>query len=152
MLIRAGEPGTEPLDELGRGGAELARPALATPYPRVLDVDMLPAVALGSSPIPRRIADISQAGQILQLVRRREGAAMPGLLAAPVFELALPAAELGAYHVAHALLEGEFLRFYPDGMTSPGIVFPVEDAAALRRIAASLLPDPYAPYGSPVTR
>jgi hypothetical protein len=125
------------------GGAP--RPA-AAPYPRVLDVDALPAIALAPTAIPRRIADVAAARQILQLVRRREGAIMPGILAAPGVELALPAGELGTYHVAHLLLDGEFLRFYPDGMESAGIVFPVEDAVALRRIVHALVPDPYRPH------
>jgi hypothetical protein len=114
------------------------------PYPRLLDIDTLPAVALGRSlaPCPQRIADARAARQILQLVRRREGARMPGLLAAAACELALPSIEPGLYHVAHVLLSGEFLRFYPDGMTTAGIVFPVSDASALRRVIAGLAAGP----------
>jgi len=113
------------------------------PYARVLDVDGLPAVALGPSAIPRRIATTQAASEILQLVRRHEGAVMPGLHTVPSVELALPAAAMGEYYVAHVVLGGEFLRFYPDGMTASGIVFPVEDADALGQIIATLLPDPY---------
>lgn len=59
---------------------------------------------------------------------------MPGLLTTPVCELALPSAVPGAYHIAHVLLDGAFLRFYPDGPTAPGVVYPIDDALALRRI------------------
>jgi len=140
------------LAEAGQLTAEGAAPPSAgsrppaEPYPRVLDVDALPAIALAPSALPRRIAEVAEARQILQLVRRREGAIMPGLLAAPSVELALPARALGTYHVAHVLLGGEFLRFYPDGMASQGIVFPIEDAAALRHLVNALLPDPYLPH------
>jgi len=123
-------------------GRDLVRSPV-TPYARVLDVDALPAVPLGPSAIPRRIATMQAAKEILQLVRRREGAVMPGLLATPTVELALPAADLGVYYVAHVLLDGEFLRFYPDGMAATGIMFPVEDAGELRQIVSTLLPDPY---------
>ncbi len=114
------------------------------PYPRVLDVDALPAAALdppGGS-YPRRIANAEAARQILQLVRRREGARIPGLPAAPICELALPSIAPGTYHIAHVLLDGEFLQFYPDGVAVAGIVFPVDDARALRRVIAGLGPAP----------
>ena len=137
LLVAASELRDEAL------AGEAAGRAPAEPYARVLDVDTLPAVALGPSAIPRRIATTQAAREILQLVRRREGAIMPGLLTVPAIELALPATELGAYYVAHVLLDGEFLRFYPDGMAASGIVFPVDDTAALREIIATLLPDPY---------
>ncbi len=115
-----------------------------TPYPRVLDIDALPAVALGSpaGPCPRRIVNAQAARQILQLVRRREGASMPGPPATPAYELALPARMSDAYHIAHVLFEGEFLRFYPDGMATIGIAFPVDDAGALRMIIAAQPPGP----------
>ena len=133
--------GTSELRDESRGAD--AAPA-GDPYARVLDIDALPVVALGSAtgPYPRRIVTAQAARQILQLVRRRDGARMPGLLTTPMCELALPAAVPGAHHVAHVLLDGEFLRFYPDGMAADGIVFPVDDARALRRIVAELRPDP----------
>jgi hypothetical protein len=133
--------------QLGDGAQRTTTAAPAfSPYPRVLDVDALPAVALVPTAMQRRIAELAQAQQVLQLVRRKEGAIMPDVLAVPSVELALPATELGAYHIAHVLLDGEFLRFYPDGMTATGIVFPVEDAGALRALVAAMLPDPYRPY------
>ena len=113
-------------------------------YPRALDVDALPAVTLGppAGPYPRRIASAQAARQILELVRRGAGAPMPGVVTAPAYEVALPSTTPGAYHVAHVLFEGEFLRFYPDGMAAAGVVFPVDDVDALRRVVDGLGPDP----------
>jgi hypothetical protein len=131
--------------------SELRRQACAggvappgVPSPRTLDLDALPAVTLGptAGPYPRCIANAQAARQILALVRRGGGAPMPGVAAAPVYELALPSTTPGAYHVAHVLFEGAFLRFYPDGMAAAGIVFPVDDVDALRRIITALRPDP----------
>jgi hypothetical protein len=109
------------------------------PHPRVLDLDALPAVALGAfaARSPRRLADSQAAREILQLVRRREGARLLAAMAATC-ELALPSAAPGAYHIADVLLDGEFLQFYPDGMAATGIAFPVDDAGALRRVVAAL--------------
>jgi len=113
-------------------------------YPRVLDLDALPAITLGARPAgcPRRIASAQAAHQILQLVRRLEGASMPGPAATPTCELALPSAMPDAYHIAHVLFDGAFLQFYPDGMAASGIGFPTEDAGALCRIIAALEPGP----------
>jgi hypothetical protein len=141
------------------GAGDLRRDACAhdavpagDPYPRILDVDALPAAALPAAcPWPRRIATAQAARQILALVRRHGGARMPGLLTTPMYELALPSPSPGAYHIAHVLLGGEFVRVYPDGPVgdpgddapdrpASGIVFPVEDAGALRRIMATLPP------------
>jgi len=124
--------------DLRQGPLERGATLAGDPYPRVLDIDALPAVALGaaSGSCPRHIVSGRVARQILQLVRRREGARMPGLLTAPICELAMPSAVPDTYHIAHVLLGGEFLRFYPDGMASDGIVFPVDDTAALRRLPA----------------
>lgn len=125
--------------DMRRASAERAGP-VGDPHPHVLDLDALPAVVLGPPACPRRIASAEAARQILQLVRRREGARMPGLVTAPACELALPAATPGAYHIAHLLLDGAFLQFYPDGMATAGIAFPVADASALRRVVATLRP------------
>lgn len=110
------------------------------PHPRVLDLAALPVVGLGAfAPrSPRRLVDAEAAREILRLVRRREGARLPG--ATPACELALPSAEPHAYHIADVLLDGEFLQFYPDGMAATGVAFPVEDARALRRVVAALPP------------
>jgi len=130
--------------ELRRDAARCpARPA-GGPDRRILDLDALPAGPLGphAGPYPRRIAGAQAARAILGLVRAREGAPIAGPPIAPTCELALPSAVHDAYHVAHVLLDGEFVRFYPDGMAGGGIAFPVDDAGALRRIVATLGPDP----------
>lgn len=105
-------------------------------WPRTLDLDALPAGALGPRPPhwPRRIATAAATRELLALIKRDAGARMPGLLVTPLCELALPSAVPGAYHVAHVLLEGAFLRFYPDGVAAPGLVYPVDDLRAMRRL------------------
>jgi hypothetical protein len=105
-------------------------------YPRSLDIDALPAAPLivRHQPWPRRIASTAVAHDILRLVRRNAGAQMPGLLAAPSCEIALPAARPNWYHLAQVLFDGEFVRVYPDGERQPGVVYPVEDPHALRRL------------------
>ncbi len=90
------------------------------------------------APWPRRLATAAAARLILQLIRRDAGAQMPGLAASPSLELALPSATPGAFHLAHVLLDGAFLRFYPDGSDAPGVVYPVDDASELRRIMDGL--------------
>ena len=125
MLVRA--------SELGRGERVVRGPRA----PRTLDLATLPALPLGPpGDWPRRVATTAAAREILALIRRDAGAPMPGP-AAPFCELALPSARPREYHVAHALLEGAFLRFYPDG-DAAGIAFPVDDAPALRRILGEL--------------
>jgi hypothetical protein len=110
-------------------------------WPRALDIDALPAVMLAqrTSPCPTRVATVSAARELLQLVRRDAGGRMAGLLATPMCELALPSVTAGAYHIAHVLLDGEFVRFYPDGDASPGVVYPVHNAYRLRRIVEGLI-------------
>jgi hypothetical protein len=117
-----------------------AEPPLFDPYPRALDVDSLPAAPLTRDALawPLRIATADAASHILRLVRRTTGAQRPGLLTAPHCELALPAAQPGHYHTAQVVLDGEFLRVYPDGAHRPGIVYAVLDARALRSIADQL--------------
>ena len=117
----------------------MTRPS-GEPYRRVLDIDSLP-----SSPLigcdrswPIRVADLSTARKILQLVRRADGAQMPGLLASPTCEIALPAAHPRLYHHVQVLLAGEFVRVYPDGDGKPGIVFAVGDPSALRALIDGL--------------
>jgi hypothetical protein len=113
--------------------------------PRTLEVDALPTSPLGAHGVrpdlvPRHVATASAARQILQLVRQGAGAPMPGLPEIPERELALPLAEPGAYHVAHVLRDGAFLRLYPDGVAAPGVVYPVEDPRLLRQIVEGLPP------------
>lgn len=116
------------------------RPA-AEAWPRMLDIDALPAAELPrSGRAPTRVATASAARQILQLIRRDAGARMPGVAAAPSWRLALPSDRPGVYRVADVLLDGAFLRFYPDGIAAPGVVYPVDDAPLLRRIVEALPP------------
>jgi hypothetical protein len=128
--------------DLRCGCASTVAAPIGAPYPRNFDIDALPASSLAAlaEHRPLRIASVAAARQILKLVRRAEGASMPGLLTAPICELALPAAAPGEYHIAHVLLGGAFLRFYPDGMAASGIVYPVDDASALCSIVAGLAP------------
>jgi hypothetical protein len=119
--------------------AREARPPPRHPHPRVLDLEALPVVTLGAfaARSPRRLADRAAAREILGLVRRREGARLVGATTAS-YELALPSPRPHGYHIADVLLDGEFLQFYPDGMSATGVAFPVEDAGALRRVVAAL--------------
>jgi hypothetical protein len=75
---------------------------------------------------------------------------MPGIAIEPICELAIPAVRPDTYHLAHVLLGGTFIRFFPEAPPpSPrrhrapladdrSIVFPIEDATALCRILATL--------------
>jgi hypothetical protein len=110
------------------------------PWPRRLDVDALPAVALGPRPArwPRRIATAAAARELVALIRRDAGAQMPGLRVAPSCELALPSVVPATYHLAEVLLDGGFLRFYPDGVSAPGVAYPVDEPGRLRRLVEQL--------------
>jgi len=120
------------------------------PYQRVLDIDSLPASPLSrqDSRWPRRIADGIVAQSIVRLIRRSAGAHMPGLLASPNCEIALPSSKPNWYYLAQILLDGEFVRVYPDGARAPGVVFPVEDPFALRNLVENLplAPEQAAPH------
>ncbi|MBA3817768.1 MAG: hypothetical protein H0X17_02670 [Deltaproteobacteria bacterium] len=111
-----------------------------SPYPRTLDIDALPAAALRGPIVewPRRIASFEAGRELLGLIRRTEGAHMPGLLATPSCEIVMPAAHPGAYHRMQVLLAGDFVRVYPDGDDQPGVLYPVDDARALVRLADAL--------------
>jgi hypothetical protein len=112
----------------------------APPYPRMLDIETLPASPLTDyQQVPRRVADMATAERLLQLVRRSGGAQMPGLLAAPLCEIALPASlKPRWYHRIQILLDGDFVRVYPDGDAFPGVVFAVDDPRALRALVADI--------------
>lgn len=128
--------------ELRSDGAEAgSAQRTGEPYERVLDLDSLPADPLDGHappPWPRRLATIETAREILRLVRRSGGTRLPGLLATPLCEVALPATRPHAYHLAQVLLGGELLRVYPDGQDAPGVVYPVEDPPALRALVETL--------------
>lgn len=110
------------------------------PYPRQLDVDALPASPLSAHPPPwpLRIATVEAARDLLRLVRRTAGAEMPGLLAQPSCEIALPSAMRGWYCLVQVLLDGQLVRIYPDGDRHPGVVYPVIDPCALRALLEQL--------------
>ena len=127
---------------LRRIDRRLVAAAEAEPGPCTLDLDALPAYPLGprADPWPRRIATAREARELLPLIRRDAGAPMPGLGGTPTCELALPSAVPGAYHLAHVLFDGAFVRFYPGGTAEPGVVYPVDDAPRLRRIIGERVP------------
>ena len=123
--------------ELRRQAADPHPLTRGTPYERVLDLDALPAMPIGAGEHhrwPLRIASYDDARTLLRLVRRRDGAAMPGLLTSPHCEVALPSSQAGSFHRMQVLLEGELVRVYPDGAKEPGIVYPVEDPYALKML------------------
>ncbi len=122
--------------ELGRDTAECV--PRGQPCTRDLDVDALRAVRLEPATWPRRFVTPAAARTILDLVRRTDGAQMPGLLAAPSCELVWPSAEPGAVHLAHVLFDGAFLRFYPEGVDGSGVVYPTRDVRELRCVIETL--------------
>lgn len=106
---------------------------------RTLDIEALPRVSLRApegSP-PRHLLVNGTARELLSLVDRTRGAQMPGLLAIPSHELAL-LADTSTCHVAEVILDGHFLRVFPDGPDKPGIVYPVSDARHLLAMVAAL--------------
>ena len=107
--------------------------------PRVLDLDALPAIALGASQTwPTRIADATSTRAILRIIRRHEGAQMPGLLAMPRCEIAVAATTSGTYHRLQLVLDGDFVRAYPDGAHKPGVLYPVLDPQLMRILVDKL--------------
>lgn len=126
--------------DLRRVSDERTPAATGEPYPRILDIDALPATPLAARAHlwPRRVASVETARNILRLVRRTHGATMPGLLAAPDCEVALPSTKPDWYHFAQVLLDGEFLRVYPDGQHGAGVVFPIDDPPELRALLGEL--------------
>ena len=103
---------------------------------RALDIDGLPLVVTGQLRAwPRHLVSREEARTVLELVDRTAGAQMPGLLAIPSHELALPSHRADHCHLAEVILDGQFLRVYPDGEAQPGIVYPV---SAPQRLLALL--------------
>ena len=124
-----------------------AQPLIAgEPAARDLDLDALPAqpLGLGAGRWTRRFASQTATGPILGLVRRHEGRAMPGLLAAPVCELALPGGTPGQYRLAHVLLDGSWLRVYHEGPDAPGACYPVAQPRELLEMVDALPETPAA--------
>jgi hypothetical protein len=106
---------------------------------RSLDVDSLPAVSVdGVQPWPCHVMDGGTARSLLRLIRRNEGASMPGLLAMPRCEVLIPAHSANMFHRVQLVLDGDFVRVYPDGPTKAGILYPVSDPHALRALVDKL--------------
>jgi hypothetical protein len=114
-------------------------PIAAEPYRRRLDIEALPVSYRSEHRYawPRRVASGEHAKRFLALIRRADGAQMPGLLAAPSHEVALPAATPNTYFSIQVLLNAEFVRVYFDER-GPGIVFPVSDASSMRLLLETL--------------
>ena len=115
---------------------------------RVLDIDALPATPIDTiQPWPCHIADSSMARSVLRLIRRNQGAMMPGLLAMPRCELLIPANVPTMFHRLQLVLDGDFVRVYPDGHGKPGVLYPVTDPNSLRMLVDKLpvfrAPTPY---------
>lgn len=112
----------------------------APPAPRAFDIDSLPLIPLagGARTCPRHLVTREAARDVLALVDRYQGAQMPGLLAIPSHELALPAHRADHCHIAEVILDGHFVRVYPDGETQPGIVYPVSSPHRLLDLVSRL--------------
>jgi len=128
--------------ELERDILEERPSDLGALYVRALDLDALPAEvpAIDAPPWPELVATADQARALLAMVHRDEGVSIPGLLSMPHCEIALPSCERGAYHHAEVLLCCDYLRVYPEGRESPGILYPIVEPAAVRRLIARLAP------------
>lgn len=126
--------------DLRPGTRETDQPRMTKSYDRALDVDSLPAVPLDGKARtwPRRIANDRAARSILRLVRRREGSLVPGLLAMPSCEIAIQSSRDGFYHLAQVVLDGQFVRVYPDGLANAGVLYPVEHPQTLRSLVEDL--------------
>jgi hypothetical protein len=130
-LVSATEIRQRPLLAFVKRGGE--------PYPRTLDIECLPASPLGLRPAyPRCMADYASARAILALIRRTNGAQMPDSMLTPMLEIALPSTKPNWYHRLQLIMDGEFVRVFPDGEDRPGVVFSVTDARTLLELARRL--------------
>lgn len=131
VLVSSSELRHEPALTLVKRGGE--------PFQRVLDIETLPASPLGPRPsYPRRLAELASARAVVSLIRRAEGAQMPGAFGVPTCEIGLPSNKPNWWHLVQVLLDGEFVRVFPDGEDRPGVLFPVSDAKQLRELIATL--------------
>jgi hypothetical protein len=109
------------------------------PRARALDLDALPAEPLPpehTAAWPLHVLDRASAAEVLHMIRRGDGAEMPGLLATPACELALPVSAT-AYVRTEVLLDGEFVRVFPRDARA-GILYPVADVGGFRRLVHGL--------------
>jgi hypothetical protein len=111
------------------------------PNTAVLDIDRLPAEPVPQRPWPVHVVNAEQARELLCFVRRRDGSSMPGLLAAPTCELALPAADGAGHYLVQVLFGGELVRVYPRGVAD-GLIYPVDDPFAFRQLVESAATEP----------
>lgn len=122
------------------GARDLAFPSPpepAAPAP-TLDIDWLPAVPLVNDVAwPRAYATVDEARRVLSLIRRSEGAEMPGLLATPLGEIAFPSTRSGLHHLVQVMLEGQFVRVYPAG-DGAGLLYPVKNPSAMVEVLEAL--------------
>lgn len=117
-----------------RANAVVPKPLdLGEPRSLPLDIDAIPAVSLPARSWPVHVVSREHARELLCLVHRRNGSIIPGLVAAPTCELALPAAAADRYHLVQVLLGGELVRVYPPGVPD-GVVYPVDDPYELRKL------------------
>lgn len=113
------------------GAHELAAPDAASHAVAPFDLAALPALPLTGLRPPVRLATAATARDLMALVGRDAGGR---LAAATECELALPATS-STYHRADVVMDGAFVRFYPD---RAGVAYPVRDPARLSRLVESI--------------
>ena len=124
--------------DLRRSMAEPS-PVAADSSAQSLDLDALPAVPIDKLQAwHTRVSDAYTTRAILRLIRRNDGAQMPGLLAMPRCEIAIASSTPDAYHRVQLVLDGDFVRVYPDGFSKPGVLYPVTDPQLLRILVDKL--------------
>lgn len=113
-------------------------PARATS--RVFDIDSLTSVDLATIQprAERHVVDVHVSRVIVEMLERSGGAWMPGLLALPSCELALPATEPGRHYVAHLMIDDGYLRVYPTDLQDTGMLYRVSAPHELRELIDQL--------------
>jgi hypothetical protein len=123
-----------------RAGPVGCGPLFATaPISRRLDIDALRAEPLAPPPArcPRYAIAGDDARELLAFVDREDAHVLPGLLAAPACELALPA-RADAYHRVQILARGQLVRVFPVDGPVHGVLYGVNDPAALTAMVEAL--------------
>jgi hypothetical protein len=108
------------------------------PWPRNLDIETLPAIALAAAPRvawPRLIATREDGAELIRTIRRDEGGPMAGLAVVPVCEIAIPAFEPGRFWFVEILLDGAMIRVHPNERAE-GVCYPTTDPAAIQQLVA----------------